>query len=338
MKMYTKKRDIGGVIIKKHRKIPIYITKLSKLIKRMPQTHNKLLELQQKLKNHITGYKGEKSLEFFYRYLPKDVYFLHNIRILQNDYYFQMDTVILSPSFITILEIKNLVGHLYFDDRFSQLIRTYEGKKEAFSNPIEQVERQKLHLYKILNQYKFTSLPIETLVVITNPSSIIEASPTYLEASEKVIRSSSLQHKYANLSRKHPNILYTHKDIKKLSKILSKVSSSYDPDVCKLYKINKNELIRGVFCSNCDHSSMSYVWGNWYCPTCSSSSKTAHITALQDYALLISHTITTSECSDYLNLSSKKQAYNLLRLLDLPFTGNRKSRKYILTPLLEKTT
>jgi hypothetical protein len=325
----------GGIFIKNERKTPIFIIKLSKLLRRVPQSHNRLHELQEKLRNHTSGFKGEQSLDYFYRYLPKDVHLLHGMRILHDDYYFQMDTLLISPSFITILEVKYLAGSLFFENRFSQLIRTYNDKRDSFTNPIEQVNRQKYHLSKILEQNKFTAVPIETLVVITHPSAIIDASPTYKEALERVIKSSNLPQKFENLTRKHPTPVLAQKQIKKLIKLLSKISSLYDPDVCELFQIKKAELISGVLCITCTHSTLRYVRGTWYCPVCNTSSKTAHIEALEDYACLISTNITTKACKDFLKLSSNKQAYNILCSLKLPYTGNRKSRYYHLTPLLE---
>ncbi|WP_197468174.1 nuclease-related domain-containing protein [Fictibacillus phosphorivorans] len=296
--------------------------------------------MQEQLRNHSSGHKGEQSLNYFYRYLPKnDVNLLHGIRILHDNYYFQMDTLVITPNFITILEIKNLTGHLFFDDKFSQLIRTYDGKKEAFSNPIEQVKRQSYHLNEILVQQKYAfPIPIESLVVMTNPNVIIEASPTYKEAYEKVIKSPSLQQKFHEFLQKNQQTVLTHKQIKKLTKYLSKVSSSYDPDVCELFEINKSDLITGVLCPSCDQSIMTYVWGTWHCHYCNTSSKTAHIEALQDYAYLISTKISNREAMQYLHLNSSYQANHLFRSLKLPISGSTKSRIYHLEPLLENHT
>jgi hypothetical protein len=329
------KKQKGGYRMKKQRKTPIFITKLSKLVRRIPPNHFRKEEFQEQLRNHSSGFKGEQSLEYFYRYLPKDIHFLHGLRIQQDKYYFQMDTLLITPCFITILEIKYMAGHLLFEDQFFQFIRTYEGKEEAFANPIDQVNRQQYHLSKILDQYKLPSIPIETLVVMTHPSAIVESSPTYKEAKEKVIKSSSLQQKFESLARKYPNPILTQKQVMKLTRLLVKLSSSYDPDICELFQVKKNELAKGVFCPKCSHSIMRYEWGKWHCNSCYTSSKTAHIEALQDYTLLISKKITNYECALYLNLSSSSQAYHLLRSLNLPASGTNRSRHYHLTPLLE---
>jgi hypothetical protein len=305
------------------------------LLRRIPQDHINKQELQDQLRNHSFGFKGEQSLDYFYRYLAKnDIYFLHSIRILQDDYFFQMDTLLITSNFLTILEIKYLAGHLYFEDRFSQLIRTYENKREAFLNPIEQVKRQSYHLSQILKMYKFDFIPIESLVVMTHPSAIIEACPTYKEAFEKVIKSHGLQQKFHDLSNKHTKSIFNQKQIKKLSKLLTKLSIPYDTDVCELFNINKNELLSGVLCPNCTYSVMKYKWGTWSCLMCQESSKTAHIEALQDYAYLISDKITNRECKQFLHLDSSDQTNHLLRSLNLPISGSTKSRVYHIDKLL----
>ncbi|MDM5317928.1 nuclease-related domain-containing protein [Fictibacillus sp. b24] len=329
----------GAFFIKNALKTPPIVTKLSKLIRRIPQNHIKQKLLQEQLRNYSSGHTGEKSLDYFYRYLPKtNMNLLHGIRILHDHYYFQMDTLILTPNFITILEIKNLAGHLYFDDKFSQLIRTYNGQKEAFSNPIEQVKRQSYHLKEILLQQKYSPIPIESLVVMTHPHAIIEASPTYKETYEKVIKSTSLQQKFHEFSQKHPQTIFLPKQIKKLSKFFIKVNSSFDPDICEFFQIDKKDLLTGVLCPLCDQSIMNYKRGTWHCLPCNYSSKTAHIKALQDYAYLFSTQISNRDCMKYLHLKTSDQTNHLLRSLKLPTTGSTKSRKYNLEPLLEKTT
>jgi hypothetical protein len=321
--------------MKNQRKTPPIITSLSRLLKRLPLSHFNRQEIIEDLRNYTSGFNGEQSLDFFYRYLPKDqLQFLHGIRIEHDAYHFQMDTLIFTPTFILNLEIKNWSGHLYFDDRFSQVIRTLEGKQQSFTNPIEQVKRQNYHLSQVIMQHKFPPIPVEHLVLMTNPNVIIEASPSYKEAFERVIKSHTLQRKFQEYSQFHDEPLCTPKQLKKLIRLLSKLSSEYDPDVCDRYKISKNELLNGVLCPNCDHSVMTKK-GSWWCPLCNFKSKNAHIEALKDYAILISTKITNHDCNQFLCLESRSKAGHLLRSLNLPFTGSTKSRKYDLAPLLK---
>ena len=73
---------------------------------------------------------------------------------------------------------------------------------------------------------------------------------------------------------------------------------------------------------------MKYHYGVWTCPHCKEKSKTAHIKAIEDYFLLIKPSITNSELRHFLQIDSIKSANNILKSLNLPYTGNRKGRVY----------
>jgi hypothetical protein len=316
---------------------PRIIDKLEALLRRKPLNYLYDDEIREQLRNYRSGFKGEKSLDYFYRYLPTDdLYYLHGIRILHNRYYFQLDTLIITPRFLLILESKNIAGHLYFDDKYKQLIRTLNDKKEAFDNPIEQVKRQAYHLQEIIKQLKFPFIPIESLVVMTNPRAYIECSPTYKEALNKVIKSPLLSAKYNELSNKYTKEIVSLKEIKKLMKQLNKLHTPEDSDICIQFQIKKEHLQKGVFCPDCESVFLERRPRSWYCLNCKNHYQKAHISALTDYALLISDTITNKEFKDFLNLQSSSQAYHLLNAVGLPYSGSTRSRKYHLASLLTK--
>jgi Nuclease-related domain len=320
-------------------KPPILIKKLEVLLKRNSPSHLKRPHIMESLRKHKAGYNGEQSLMYFYRYLPKKgMHYLPGIRMLHDEYYFQMDSLIITPHFLLILEIKSHAGHLYFDDKVKQMIRTLDGKKEAYEDPIEQVKRQKYHLNKIMEQHKLPAVPIESLVVITNSSTIVEFSPTYKEAFIRGIKSPQLQHKFEVYQSKYQESSLNKKELRKFIKQLFKLHDTYSPDVCELFQINKCELIKGVLCPMCVLPSiMNYKGANWRCPNCQHKSKRAHVEALIDYALLISPNITNQECKDFLKLPSRSITTHLLRALNLPYAGSTKSRTYNLLPLMNAT-
>lgn len=318
-------------------KPPIIIKKLEVLLKRSSPSHHKRSQIMETHRRFKSGFNGEQSLRYFYRYLPKEgLHFLPSIRILHDGYYFQMDILIITAHFLLILEIKNHAGHLYLDDKVKQMIRTLDGKKDCYEDPIEQVKRQRYHLTRIMEQYKLPVIPIETLVVVANSSTIVEFSHTYKEAFKRVIKSAQLQYKFAEFQQNYHDVLLDKKNMKRLIKRLLTLHDDSNPDVCELLQIDKQELIQGVLCPKCDNASiMQYKRGNWLCAKCQHTSKTAHIEALQDYALLISPTITNQECRNYLNLPSSNITMHILLALHLPHTGSTKSRSYNLLPLLD---
>jgi Nuclease-related domain len=229
----------GRILIKKQRSKPIIIDKLESLLKRTPSINGNREEIQDALRKHISGYRGEQSLDYFYRYLPSNnLHFLHGIRILHRDYYFQIDSLIISPSFILIIECKNITGHINFESPFDPMIRTLNEVREAFDNPVEQVKRQAYHLMEILKALKSPNIPIESLVIMTHPKTITEFHPTYKEARSKVIKSTGLVTKFEELSSKHKKELLTPKEIKRTINYLIKNHTPDNPDVCSRFKID----------------------------------------------------------------------------------------------------
>jgi Nuclease-related domain len=321
--------------IENQRKTPLLIDNLSAFLKRLP-AHPKRKEIEDYLARQIAGFKGELSLEYFYRYLPlNEIIFLHNIRILHEKYYFQIDTLILTQKFLLILEIKNLSGHIFFDNLYSQIIRKIDDIKESFEDPIYQVQRQAHHLAEIMKLYKTPFIPIETLVVITNPKTLIESSPSHTDALYKVIKSAELKKRYDGFKQKYNEDQLTKKELKRLVKLLNKLHTPYNPDLCGLFNIKSEELLKGVFCPRCENVLLVRKKRSWFCYTCNEIYHRAHISALQDYARFISTGITNRECMQFLNLPSTSQSYHLLHSLNLPFTGTTKDRTYHLNSLLD---
>jgi hypothetical protein len=74
---------------------------------------------------------------------------------------------------------------------------------------------------------------------------------------------------------------------------------------------------------------MERLFGKWVCLKCNAISKDAHIEAIFDYLFLFS-TITNQECRQFLKLSSRITASNLLNSLPLIIAGTKKGTFYSL--------
>lgn len=110
-------------MILKLRDIPIVMLKTEALSRRLAEHHFKKKEVEKHAKNLRAGYNGEKALDFTLGFLPEAPYIiLHNLRIHDGSGFFQIDTLILSPQFILITEVKNISGTVTYDE-FGQAIR-----------------------------------------------------------------------------------------------------------------------------------------------------------------------------------------------------------------------
>ncbi|MBM7660464.1 hypothetical protein JOC85_001236 [Bacillus mesophilus] len=128
-------------MIAKKRNYPIRIKKLEALLRRLPKSHMKRGDIEEELAKSYAGFRGEQSMNYHFDYLDKKKYtIIHDLRLFDQNHYFQMDTLILSTRFLLIVEIKNIIGTLIFDKSFQQLIRSYNGKEDAFHNPLIQAK------------------------------------------------------------------------------------------------------------------------------------------------------------------------------------------------------
>ncbi|MFC7370998.1 nuclease-related domain-containing protein [Fictibacillus iocasae] len=189
-------------MIKKMRKRTLKLVKLEVLSRRLMPNHPKRKYIEGDLAKLEAGYKGEKSLDYFLELITdKEILVFHDLRlpIIQTKDYFQIDTLIVTPYFIAVVEVKNINGNIHFDHLADQIIRTLNGEQEAFQDPVNQAGRQSAHLMMLLQHKPFQQIPIEHLACFTNSISVITFSNKYPEKAKlKVIR--------PRISRKNWNI------------------------------------------------------------------------------------------------------------------------------------
>ncbi|KEK25322.1 nuclease-related domain-containing protein [Bacillus gaemokensis] len=321
-------------MIVKEREIPVYLRQLEALLRRLPANHLKRDIISEKFAKHKAGYKGEQAIDYPLSFLSNKEYnILHDIRLFEQDHYFQIDTLIISSRFLLFLEIKNITGTLLFDTEFNQLIRISEQKSEGFPDPMLQIKRQEMQLQKWLDSHGFSNLPIEFFVVISTPRTIIKTSFHNQDLPKKITHSANLPNKIKQLES-----VYVKKRLsaKKLQKLMQHIMIDHSPlqkNPLEQYSITKDELLKGVQCPECLFISMNKVKRGWHCTKCNALSKEAHKYALQDYALLLGTTITNKELKAFLNIASSSVVKRLIHTMALPYQGENKGRKYDLTIL-----
>ncbi|WP_274856834.1 nuclease-related domain-containing protein [Bacillus methanolicus] len=313
-------------LIAKERTVPIKILMLEALLRRLSNDHPRRPEFEEELTRRWAGYRGELSLDYYLNFLPEDRYFIyHDLHLANGPLHFQMDTLILTANYALILEVKNFFGTINFEPTFNQFIRTVNDKEEGFPNPLAQVRRQRSQLLHWMNDHSLHNIPIEYLVVISNPSTIIKPLNGNSEMSRRILHSPNLLEKINDFEKIYSTGKLSSKDMRKLNRLLLK---SHTPPETQTFQIPKKELITGVQCPNCSLFSMERYKRNWHCPHCTHQSKDAHVQAIQDYFLLLSPTITNKEFREFLHLSSRHAASKMLSSMNLPFSGENKGRIY----------
>lgn len=317
-------------MIIKERKLPLSIQKMQALLRRLPPQHQTIPAIKEQLAIRLSGYKGEKEIDYPLTFLPnKDYFIFHDIRLKDEAHFFQIDTLIVTKKFVLILEVKNISGTLYFDSLFNQLVRSKDGEEVAFPDPMIQTKRHESQLRRWFAANKLPKVPVISLVVISNPQSVIRTSQDNHFIHQKVIHRDFLPHKISQIENSHTDMI-SEKEVKKWIRCLLKQHTPADFSILNRFKIQEDELIRGVFCEECNHIPLVRTHGNWYCSKCNHKSKQAHLAALKDYYLLLGCNITNRQLREFLNITSDAQAKRILRSLNVNIEGNNKGRIYYL--------
>lgn len=285
-------------------------------------------------KKEKAGFDGEKNVDYkLSTYPQKDFFIFQGIRLPNPPFYFQIDTLILTKNLIYIVEVKNYKGNLKYDSKQNQMTQEVKGEVNAFKDPILQAEAQKTHLQQWLEKHGIYNVPIETLVVIAYPSTIIENIHQDPEVYHKIIHTESLHQHLDRLRETHTKDVLTTATIRKLSKTLLQEDQPFRTNILDYHNIDDRQLIKGVPCEQCNYSPMTRLPGKWSCQKCNAISYNAHERVILDHFLLHGDTITNKQCRDLLRISSPRTAYLILNGMNLEHSGGNKGRKYI-SPVL----
>ncbi|MBD7965294.1 NERD domain-containing protein [Fictibacillus norfolkensis] len=307
----------------------IRIRKLEVMQRRVIKLHPKYLTMEDELSGRLAGHFGEQSNDYFLKPF-RDFSVMHDLRLTAHESYFQIDTLLLSPRYLLNLEVKYITGTLVFD-HLNQVIRVKDdGSEEAFRNPIFQVKRQQSHLIEWMTKNRIPPIPVHSLVVMSNPRTIIKAPPSNKNVLHYITHSPYMQEKIKVIDKMYSVEKLTTKEVSKLSKLLVRHHVPENPDLLKRYGIEDKDIIKGVYCTECSYLPVVRRKAIWLCPKCSYKSKNLHLSSLSDYVLLFGSSITNKQLCEFLCLSSRHTGKRLLNDMNLPHTGGKKGRVYTL--------
>jgi hypothetical protein len=314
----------------KDRVKPVKIDQIEALLRELDDNHPKVPLIEQDLRKRKAGFNGEKAVDYQLSFLTDKKYMIFNdLKLPLTPHHFQIDSLLFTPYYTLILEIKNISGTLTIDSEFYQLTKEYNGVVTGFSDPITQARRQKLLLQRFFYDNNLIIPPIEYLVVISNPNTILRMGngQTLQPPYNKIIHAQNLISEISKLNNIYTEEKVSKKEIRRSKKVLLKKHTTNFSSILNTYGIKGNELIIGVRCEYCSEK-MNRVYGTWFCDPCKFSSRTAHEQKIEDYFLLVKPFITNKELRDYLGLESRKVAHILLNSLNLKTTGSTKGTVY----------
>lgn len=138
---------------------------------------------------------------------------IRDLRIVDHHETIQIDQLHITPYFSLLLEIKNIRGNLFIDERFGQLKQTYNGETISYSGVVQQLNRQEEGLNHIFQKLKI-KLPIFKLAVFTHPEIHLHTREEHLYVSNLICRIEHLTSKIKKSSFvKIPKLTFLKKSV-----------------------------------------------------------------------------------------------------------------------------
>ena len=304
------------------RNVPEKLMMLQCAIRRgFPQLEEDLLKIE-------AGYSGEQYVDLRWQDMNLQIKhaLFHDYSIQLGDFSYQMDTVFVCQHFILIIEIKNIVGEIHVDNEKHQFIRIKpDGTTEGFRNPVDQVKRH----VRVLRQLIENPIPIEYAVVFSNSKAIIGKIPR----NEPIFHVSGLETYVRRLILKYS----VHLNDTEFDRVLNRLKKYYSPPMFQ-FQIDKNKMIKGVLCSQCNYKrKMYFQHGKFECTNCRYRSNLPLREALFDYYILVGEWMTNKEFRDFVGIESSDAAKRLLQSLNVTCEGTNKGRRYKIADIFQES-
>ncbi|QBP42830.1 nuclease-related domain-containing protein [Paenisporosarcina antarctica] len=313
-------------MIMKYRSDSLKLLGIEAALRRLSVSHPKYEYLTNQQKQITAGIVGEELLnKLFSRVTFKFEYFIFHDLHLKSTATFQMDSLFLTPYYAIIIEMKNIAGHIKIRKDHPQLERTLlTGKVDYFRNPIGQIV-EITDVFEDFLQMHGMRLPIYQVIIFKDSNRFVE----FDENSIPIFGLQELPHFIR--TRPRVDVKLKPSQMKKLIDALVNNHHDYLPfPITTHFSIDSKDIVSGVRCQFCQVFSVEKAFREWRCMYCTKVFKTAHLDALNDYAMLLSNKISNKEFRSFLQIANPKQASDILRRMNLPMTGCKKKREYLL--------
>lgn len=286
----------------------------------------KFKEIDDLLYRTKAGYAGESKVDKYLESVefPEPVKFLTDVQLpVSPNFKIQIDTLILTPSSLLILEIKNIAGTLTYIPNPPHFERTHENKKTIVIDcPIMQLNNNQMGLDMWLQKNNFPITSTGLIVMANHNTSVKNAPPDmpiiYAKHLPLYLR-----------KREQGTAIFTNKQFYNLIKKLEQDQNPYNPyPLCEKNKIDPSHIKKGLICNRCNTVLIRRNHMTWHCPSCGKNAQQPFMDGLQDWFMLMKSTISNAECRDFLQLKNKYAANYILKKIPLHRVGASKATIY----------
>jgi len=171
---------VNKILITIKRSPPALLRGIPRLIARIPPNHRKVQHLKEQLYRISAGYSGECNVDSYIERtrFPESTKVFTDVQLrISPNFTFQIDTLIITESYVLIVEVKNIKGTIRFVQNPPHLEQVLEtGDEVVIDCPVYQVESNKLNLDEWFLQ-RGIKLKTLGLVVLANPNTKVKDVP-----------------------------------------------------------------------------------------------------------------------------------------------------------------
>lgn len=248
-----------------------------------------------------------------------------NVSLSIGEWKVQIDCLVVTDRCFIVLESKNFSDDLFVDEKTEEFYKvTSDGNEVSLPNPYFQLMK---HIRFIKEYFKndFPHAQVTGSVVMTSKSCRIRQKP----ANYPFCKLEGMNEKVIHIYNHFNSHQISTSQLQKIEhKIQTEQTPFTYPPLCEHYRISLNQLKTGIECPNCGVLGMKRVYSTWTCPACKTNDRYAHISAVNDYFLLIKREITSKEFRRFCEVESSYTASRLLNKMDLEAHGSRPSRYF----------
>lgn len=316
------------MILRKRTK-PILLRKLDASLPRLPRNFKHWNKLETEIARRYKGYIGEIKVDGYIRsHFAKWCTVLHDVTLKIDSTQIQMDSIIISPHAIYILEIKNFNNSIIFNTILDTFTRDDGKVVTGFRHPITQAETHQLNVIQFLSEHGYHYVPVHFFIAVSEPSTIIKVIGEEQAIAKVVLHGEHIPKKIMELEERYERESTSKLPHLEIGEAICRVCYDFDFNILGKYGVKWKDIMPGVHCPVCGYLGMERKHSNWKCRKCNSLSKKAHVKALSDYLILIKPWITNKECMRFLNINSRNLATRLLKTSNLKYE-HKKRRWYI---------
>ncbi|MFJ8064201.1 nuclease-related domain-containing protein [Psychrobacillus sp. NPDC096426] len=297
------------------------------LLKRLSDEH--LMEfIVEEVRKKEAGSRGEHRLiqKLGELCLGSPMKVFPNVSLSIGDWKVQIDCLVVTDRCCIVLESKNYSDDLYVNletEEFYKVNRN--GEEITLPNPYFQL----MNHIRFLRDYfgkDFSKIKITGAVILTAKSCRVRQKPTHYP----FYKLEGMNEKVIQMYNHYQSHQLSSKQLQTIEHRLQTEQTPFTyPPLCEHYQISPTAIISGVECPHCGVLGMKRISTTWKCMVCNKSERYAHISAVNDYFLLIDKKITSKEFRRFCKVESKYSASRMLNSMDLDAHGSGRARYFI---------